>query len=323
MSCDSQQLHTNDLRDHVAGDLPCARCDYNLNTLPITGICPECELPISESLRPDRLIFADQHWLNSIKRGIVLISIALGLILFVSFPLRLPQLFLILIGSRHFDHPLLHQLVNIAEYTLMPAWVLLPVGAFFVLRAEPDHPSLRKDRYTEQLRRHTLFWVILVLLAFVLPGIVLRMFWLPASLELIVYLMHTAVGFLASGMMGMMFFWYVATLARRALAPQLDRLLTRLSFGALLIPMIMGAIRTISYIEFPIEWDAWLRETHSVGSLRISRTWNLLTALDAMLFVTFMLGLIAALRDRQFKRALFQANVSRAAVHPTAPEQHH
>lgn len=35
----------------LRGDLPCTVCDYNLRTLPLSGICPECGQPIELSVR--------------------------------------------------------------------------------------------------------------------------------------------------------------------------------------------------------------------------------------------------------------------------------
>lgn len=39
-------------RPRVEGDLPCARCGYDLRTLPCDGVCPECALSIRESIVP-------------------------------------------------------------------------------------------------------------------------------------------------------------------------------------------------------------------------------------------------------------------------------
>jgi hypothetical protein len=36
---------------HVAIDTPCVACGYNLRTLPVAGMCPECHAPVDEALR--------------------------------------------------------------------------------------------------------------------------------------------------------------------------------------------------------------------------------------------------------------------------------
>jgi hypothetical protein len=35
----------------VEGDVPCGRCGYNLRTLAVEGVCPECAALVGESLR--------------------------------------------------------------------------------------------------------------------------------------------------------------------------------------------------------------------------------------------------------------------------------
>ena len=37
--------------DHVAASLACASCHYDLRTLPADGRCPECNLPVAETIR--------------------------------------------------------------------------------------------------------------------------------------------------------------------------------------------------------------------------------------------------------------------------------
>lgn len=49
--------------DAIRVDVPCAQCAYNLRSLSAAGNCPQCNSPISGSLQPDRLIFADPRWL--------------------------------------------------------------------------------------------------------------------------------------------------------------------------------------------------------------------------------------------------------------------
>jgi hypothetical protein len=38
----------------VDSDMTCARCDYNLRTLPLDGNCPECGLSVTESIDKNR-----------------------------------------------------------------------------------------------------------------------------------------------------------------------------------------------------------------------------------------------------------------------------
>lgn len=50
-------------------DLLCVHCRYNLRGLTSDGDCPECGHPLADSLRGDRLCFADRRWLRRMAWG--------------------------------------------------------------------------------------------------------------------------------------------------------------------------------------------------------------------------------------------------------------
>ena len=54
---------------------PCIRCGYELTGLRIDGRCPECGEAIERSRRGDRLEYANEEWLRTITRGVVLMRI--------------------------------------------------------------------------------------------------------------------------------------------------------------------------------------------------------------------------------------------------------
>jgi len=60
----------------VAEDVPCLGCAYNLRGLKVTGDCPECGRAIADSLRGDRLRFADARWLRGVHRGLTCVIAA-------------------------------------------------------------------------------------------------------------------------------------------------------------------------------------------------------------------------------------------------------
>ena len=75
--------------EQVATDQPCLSCGYNLRTLAVSGVCPECGLAVSETLE-HALAHADLDWLKTVKEGtnalawtsvfvLVLVLVALGL----------------------------------------------------------------------------------------------------------------------------------------------------------------------------------------------------------------------------------------------------
>ncbi len=53
-------------------DLPCFFCQYNLRTLALDGICPECGNPVQKCIRQGWLIFADPRWLAKLRRGVTI-----------------------------------------------------------------------------------------------------------------------------------------------------------------------------------------------------------------------------------------------------------
>ncbi len=59
----------------------CIGCAYDLTSLEPGAACPECATPIQETTDPERLIYADEAWLRSVTRGMMLLYSAPGMIL--------------------------------------------------------------------------------------------------------------------------------------------------------------------------------------------------------------------------------------------------
>lgn len=58
-----------DEQNHVAGDVHCRRCGYNLRGLAAEGVCPECGTAVGRSLRGDLLQFCDPDWVATLASG--------------------------------------------------------------------------------------------------------------------------------------------------------------------------------------------------------------------------------------------------------------
>ena len=54
----------------ILSDTICVRCGYNLKTLRADGKCPECGVPVADSLMGDRLEYSDPVWLAEITAGV-------------------------------------------------------------------------------------------------------------------------------------------------------------------------------------------------------------------------------------------------------------
>jgi hypothetical protein len=60
----------------VLNDLPCRTCGYNLRTLSVEKICPECATPVAASLKGDLISGCDPGWLAELGRGARLVIVA-------------------------------------------------------------------------------------------------------------------------------------------------------------------------------------------------------------------------------------------------------
>jgi hypothetical protein len=61
---------------HVAVNLLCDQCGYNLRTLATDARCPECSYPVAETLRPDDLRYAPYPYVRKLANGCSLLSAA-------------------------------------------------------------------------------------------------------------------------------------------------------------------------------------------------------------------------------------------------------
>ena len=60
---------------HVVADLPCGSCGYNLRTLSLSGVCPECARPVRQSIAACFLRCADAGWVRQLARGVLLLIV--------------------------------------------------------------------------------------------------------------------------------------------------------------------------------------------------------------------------------------------------------
>lgn len=75
-----------DAADSMTGklesDLTCIQCGYNLRTLFVDAMCPECGTPVERSLHGDRLACSDARWLGKLRHGagLLLFNVCLAFI---------------------------------------------------------------------------------------------------------------------------------------------------------------------------------------------------------------------------------------------------
>ena len=126
----------------VTADVACIKCEYNLRTLKLDGVCPECGRSVRDSLRPEALWLADPSWLGRLRAGFALMAWGMvGVCI-------LAPLVSVVVASQWW-HPMHTRaddgataLVTLAAVLCLAIVVVLPVGFDRILAPEPgDMPS--------------------------------------------------------------------------------------------------------------------------------------------------------------------------------------
>jgi serine/threonine protein kinase len=126
-----------ELSSPTSFDVRCVGCDYNLCGLSRDGRCPECGVPVAESLRPELLQFADPMWLKTVSRGAKLVHWL--------FPVALLIVVLVFALQLFFNTSVLVRtaIVSFIGFAYLVLWV---VGARWLLSNRS--PESQKNRLT-------------------------------------------------------------------------------------------------------------------------------------------------------------------------------
>lgn len=129
----------------VETDVYCIRCGYNLRGLQRNSCCPECALPVADSLRGDLLADAAPDWLARVSRGASLISYGAILLIgsFVAFILLTVAFLFAAVFS-----PVVFVLVPLTVVVLPVSLLLIVVGSWRFTELEPRRVMIE--------RRHSL-----------------------------------------------------------------------------------------------------------------------------------------------------------------------
>jgi hypothetical protein len=122
--------------DIVTADIPCRRCAYNLRTLSVAGVCPECGAPVEISIYGDLLKFSDPVWLRKLGRGAV--YILLGLFLIIGIIITTAVLVTLRMVSAQGSQVYI-QLLTFGGY------VFSFIGSWLI--TEPDPSGMGEDKY--------------------------------------------------------------------------------------------------------------------------------------------------------------------------------
>lgn len=151
-------------------NIPCESCGYNLRGLDPGGCCPECGLPIAESLRPERLLFADYRWLQRVAQGATVLTVACtGLLVSVLlFSLATVAPLMGRAGGMSMATVFLVLFATVGLLCTLMCLIFV-VGTWWVTVAEPAGAAGRITGSTRWLpRAASLCAVILIVLAFLM-----------------------------------------------------------------------------------------------------------------------------------------------------------
>lgn len=148
----------------------CIGCGYDLQQLPVQGVCPECGTPIEESLRGPLLENADPQWLSRITLGQTLLSwsflvSALGAVtVLVGFPIAL------MAGSsagagRAFE-ALIGAILLGLGFVIIIALIASAAGALLVTTQEPKEREREPPLSARHLGRWGIFAIVGIQLIF-------------------------------------------------------------------------------------------------------------------------------------------------------------
>ncbi len=152
-----------DADGRVCADTPCLNCGYNLRTLSVEGLCPECAHPVRLSLSGQFLRFAAAPWVGRLARGVLLLIIAAAAA--VGGGILLQMVTLLTLGltapsaaptSSFIMLPALGQFL-LAVATL----VLVIVGLWFITTQDPGAPH-RPEGFTARRVLRVCIWTLLV-----------------------------------------------------------------------------------------------------------------------------------------------------------------
>ncbi len=122
---------------------PCVGCSYNLQGLPAAGVCPECGLPVQDSLKGILLQYASVEYRTKIARGLSLVLN--GILLQIIFTIAAMVAVFATGGN-----PLVTKLVGIAGVGVS---LMLVAGYWFYTEPDPGYTGLEKPNSARQIAR--------------------------------------------------------------------------------------------------------------------------------------------------------------------------
>jgi hypothetical protein len=146
---------------HVAENLACGRCGYNLRTLSTAGICPECGTPIEYTLHGRFLKNSHPTWVRRVARGVLLSIITAVLVTTGAIGVAIWAITEVFASGGfaqgappRFD---LHRIMAVTGLAYLPLNVLAIVSIVLLTTPEPGDAQPRHDGSTRAWLRRSLW----------------------------------------------------------------------------------------------------------------------------------------------------------------------
>ena len=150
-----------DADGHVCVNAPCLNCGYNLRTLSVEGLCPECAHPVRLSLSGQFLRFASPPWVRRLARGALLLLISVAAA--VGGGILLQMVTLLMLGLTAPSAPPTSSfimLTGLGQFVLTAAvLVLVIVGLWFVTTRDPG-ASHQAEGFTARRILRVCTWLL-------------------------------------------------------------------------------------------------------------------------------------------------------------------
>ncbi|MEM6748870.1 MAG: hypothetical protein AAF612_00200 [Planctomycetota bacterium] len=208
-------------------DLPCRRCGFNLRGLLVSQACPECSLPIEQSLPTERLADADPEWLATLRSGVNLLLVGVGLIFAIAIVGGVVGMYL---GAANPNQP--PNLQSVAAIGVFVAMIHL-LGVWRVTTPEPgvevDTPQTTRARATAR------YAALAAALAGLVAGVLSMASTLPPAAAAL-----SAVSTLCSAAATFALLWIGRSLVRRLPDAPLEKSTTQVMWGLTAVTVLSG-----------------------------------------------------------------------------------
>ncbi len=124
------------LSESVSTDVACRKCGYNLRSLRLDGVCPECGTAVMVSIQGDLLRFSDPAWIRLLSRGMRLIL--WGIVSYILAVIALVVLLIALPGA-------ILSITMLSKIVFLAASAIMVVGSWLITM--PDPSGTGEDRY--------------------------------------------------------------------------------------------------------------------------------------------------------------------------------